>query len=281
MISATGLVVGLLAALPVGAQDAEVGEQIYVAACSGCHKADGTGIAGTFPPLVDNPRALDAEYVSDVVRNGLSGPITVDGVAYDATMPAFAQLSDDEVAGIVAYLATNFQGTSTGGGTTATTIATGGGTTATTIATDFDAPAGSDNERGEDLFLGSTRFTNGGAACAACHTAGGRGNLGGSSLGPDLTNVLGSYGGPDGLVGVLAAPAFPVMGEAYADKPLTEQERLDLAAFFVTASQEDDADSGDALLVLGLVGAGALFGGMVLMRPFAGAGYSRRLRRNA
>lgn len=257
----------LMAAGPALAQQDPDGRDAYNATCSGCHGRDGSGVVGAFPPLADNPRALDEAYVSSVIRRGLSGPLEVDGIAYDAEMPAFGQLSDAEVAAIVAFVASNFEDVAAP-------------TTPTSVSPQaFDPPPGGDAGRGEALFVGSRRFESGGAACAACHTAGGRGNLGGSSMGPDLTNVLAAYGGPDGLIGVLAAPAFPVMRQAYADKPFTDQEKLDLAAYFVQASEETDSDSGDAMLVIGVVGAVALFGGMVVMRPFTGAGFSRRLRR--
>lgn len=259
----------LLLAVPATAQDGQEGQEAYNATCSGCHGRDGNGLPGSFPPLVDNSRALDEGYVSSIIRNGLSGPLEVNGITYDAQMPAFSQLSEAEVAAIAAFVATNFEAVEAD--PTPTSV----------LPQTFVPPPGADADRGEDLFVGSTRFVNGGAACAACHTAGGRGNLGGSSMGPDLTNVLASYGGPDGLISVLDAPAFPVMREAYADKPFTDQEKLDLSAFFVRASEETDSDSGDAMLVIGLVGAVALFGGMVVIRPFTGAGYSRRLRRNS
>jgi len=264
-----GLAILLFLIAPVAAQDAAAGEQAYAAACAGCHGADGSGVTGAFPPLADNPGALDTAYVSDVIKNGLSGPITVNGVDYDATMPPFGNLSDGDVADIAAFLSTNFQTQPTD-------------TPTTTLAPAQPPPAGAgDADRGEDLFLGSTGFESGGTACQACHTAGGRGSLGGQSMGPDLTSVLDRFGGEQGLIGVLGAPAFPVMRELYADKPFTDQEKADLAAFFSRESTEEDKDSGDALFVIGLVGAGILFGGMVVIRPFAGAGYSRRLRRNA
>ena len=255
----------LLTIPPVAAQDATAGEQAYASSCSGCHGADGGGVAGAFPPLADNPKALDIAYVTDVIQNGLSGPIDVNGVRYDGSMPGFGRLSDADVADIAAYLATNFQSEPADPGTTTTT----------------PPPSAGDADRGEELFLGSDRFENGGTACVACHTAGGRGNLGGQSMGPDLTTVLDNFGGEQGLIGALGAPAFPVMAELFADKPLTEQERTDLAAFFSRESTGEDKDSGDALFVIGLVGAGILFGGMVVIKPFTGAGYSRRLRRNA
>jgi len=262
-VSGLAVVATLLFVVPVAAQDATGGEQAYLATCASCHQADGSGIEGAFPPLADNPRSLDGAYVSDVIRNGLSGPIDVNGVRYDAAMPAFGNLSDAEIADIAAFLATNFQAP--------------GDTTTTT-----SPPAGpGDADRGEGLFLGSVDFDNGGTACQACHTAGGRGSLGGQSMGPDLTGVLDRFGGEEGLAGALSAPAFLVMRELYIDKPITRQESMDLAAFFSRESTQEDKDSGDALLVIGLVGAGILFGGMVVIRPFTGAGYSRRLRRNA
>ena len=252
----------LLLIIPVSAQDATAGEQAYLATCASCHQTDGTGIEGTFPPLADNPKSLDAAYVSETIQNGRSGPIEVNGVAYDNEMPALTNLGQADIADIVAFLATN---------------------NFPTKATDPPSePAGPTNaDRGEDLFLGSVRLENGGVACVACHTAGGRGNLGGQSMGPDLTGVLDKYGGEPGLIGVITNPAFLVMREAYANKPFTEQEKADLAAFFARVSTEENSDSGDALFVMGLVGAGILFGGMVVIRPFTGAGYSRRLRRNA
>jgi mono/diheme cytochrome c family protein len=269
ILATVGAAALLVPVAPLGAQDPSAGEQTYIATCSGCHGADGSGNPGVFPPLVDNPNALDSAYVTDVIGDGLSGPITVNEVDYDSAMPAFGQLSDAEVADIVAFLGTNFQGPGTESPTT------------TGPAGSITPPAGGDADRGEDLFVGATDLANGGPACAACHKAGGRGNLGGSSLGPDLTGAVELYGGTDGLMAVIATPAFRVMNEVYADTPLTEQETADLAAFLVRASGEEDKDSGDALLIIGSVGAAVLFGAMVIFRPFSGAGYSRRLRRNS
>ena len=267
LVALAGGAILLLLNAPVGAQDATTGEETYVATCAACHGVDGAGIPGAFPPLADNPKAQDPEYVADVIRNGLSGPIDVNGEAYNGAMPAFSNLSDTDIADISAFLATNFQGESTD-------------TSTTTIPP--TTPAGPGNASvGEDLFLGSNRFEAGGAACYSCHTVGGRGNLGGASMGPDLTGVVDRFGGEAGFMAAISPPAFAVMRELYANKPFTEQEKADLAAFFVREADQEDKDSGDALFVIGLVGAGILFGGMVVLRPFAGAGYARRLRRNA
>jgi mono/diheme cytochrome c family protein len=267
MVALAGGAILLLLIAPVAAQDANSGEELYVANCASCHGVDGAGIPGAFPPLVDNPGAQDPGYVADVIQNGLSGPIEVDGQTYDGAMPAFGNLSDTDIADINAFLATNFQSDPTDTPTT-TTPPTG--------------PAGpGDAAVGEDLFLGANLFSAGGPACYACHTVGGRGNLGGQSMGPDLTGAVDRFGGEAGFAAAINPPAFPVMRELYAGKPFTDQEVADLTAFLVSEADQEDKDSGDALFVIGLVGAGILFGGMVVMRPFAGAGYARRLRRNS
>ncbi|MGI9646988.1 MAG: c-type cytochrome [Acidimicrobiia bacterium] len=264
LVALAGAAILLLLIAPVAAQDATTGQETYLATCAACHGADGTGVPGAFPPLVDNPKAQDPDYVAEVIQNGLSGPIDVNGEPYDAAMPAFGNLSDTDIADINAFLATNFQSDTP------------------TTTTPPSAPAGPGNASvGEDLFLGANGFDGGGAACYACHTVGGRGGLGGQTMGPDLTGVVDRFGGEAGFMAAISPPAFPVMRELYRDKPFTEQEKADLAAFFISEADQEDKDSGDALLVIGLVGAGILFGGMVVLRPFAGAGYARRLRRNA
>jgi hypothetical protein len=48
-------------------------------------------------------------------------------------------------------------------------------------------------DRGQALFLGTTRFENQAPACISCHSAG-IGALNGGTLGPDLTHVFGRYG---------------------------------------------------------------------------------------
>ena len=80
------------------------GRVVYEANCAACHQADGAGVPGAFPPLVGNDRVDDSDYLTDVIRNGLVGPIQVSGVDYDGAMPAFASLTDEEVGALVAYV---------------------------------------------------------------------------------------------------------------------------------------------------------------------------------
>jgi mono/diheme cytochrome c family protein len=81
------------------------GQEVYDANCVACHQADGGGLAGAFPPLLDNPRVLDETYVAGVVRNGLTGELEVNGEVYNGAMPAFQLLDDAQVEAVAAFVA--------------------------------------------------------------------------------------------------------------------------------------------------------------------------------
>jgi mono/diheme cytochrome c family protein len=86
------------------------GEKVYLAQCSACHQAAGTGLAPTFPPLVNDPVANGGsadEHIS-IVLNGLSGK-AINGVMYAGVMTPFAsQLSDNQIAAVVSYERTSW-----------------------------------------------------------------------------------------------------------------------------------------------------------------------------
>jgi len=107
-------------------------------------------------------------------------------------------------------------------------------------------------QAGKDLFTGSTRFTNGGTACIACHDTAALGMPGGGTLGPDLTNVIEQYG-ETGLVSVLANVPFPTMRPIYQNRPLTPQEQADLALFLQGSAGEDAPSRWGRHVVLSLL----------------------------
>lgn len=84
------------------------GAEVYSSVCASCHQPGGVGLAGRYPPLLDNPNVDDAAYVEDVIRNGRSGQITVNGETYDGVMPAQSSLSDGDVAAVIAYIQSGF-----------------------------------------------------------------------------------------------------------------------------------------------------------------------------
>ena len=238
------------------------GEAVYATKCASCHQTGGVGIDGVFPPLAGNDRVADAAYVEDTIRNGRSGPLDVAGVTYDTEMVAVA-LSDQEIADVVAYVQT----------------LAGGVAPPPTAAPE---PATGDATNGEKLYSGSKSFTNGGAACIACHAAGSGVFAGGSGFAPDLTDVYDRFGGEAGLNAWLASPAsYPgAMGPVFEGKELTEDEIADLTAYLGSVSAEDPRGALDVVLFAALGGAGllVLLGLMYLLIKGPNRTYNERLR---
>jgi nitrite reductase (NO-forming) len=86
------------------AERIKFGQRIYDNSCIACHQAQGTGVAGAFPPLAkadflnfDKKRAIKA------VVKGLSGEISVNGTKFNSMMPAQV-LTDEEVANVLTYV---------------------------------------------------------------------------------------------------------------------------------------------------------------------------------
>lgn len=233
------------------------GSALYQTHCAACHQADGSGVPGAFPPLAGNPAVGDAAYVERVIVEGLSGPLEVLGVSYDGMMPAIA-LGRDDLAALVAFVQT-FDDSQTPPPTTAA------------------PPSGGDEASGEALFKGAG-FTNGGAACHACHSAGAVGFRGGSGLGPDLTDVYERLGGEAGLSAWLSSPPSETMRPLYEDKPLTSDEIGDLTAFFAAVVDDEPSAGVDLLIVGGLAGLLVLLGFMALVVRKPRETYTKRLR---
>ncbi|WP_162416020.1 copper-containing nitrite reductase [Cyclobacterium roseum] len=80
------------------------GKKLYMQACFACHQTDGQGVPNAFPPLADADYLnADPERAIDVLLNGLSGEITVNGKNYNSIMPA-QQLTNEEVANVLTYV---------------------------------------------------------------------------------------------------------------------------------------------------------------------------------
>jgi nitrite reductase (NO-forming) len=87
----------------------EAGRVLYTGTCSVCHQDDGAGLPNVFPPLAKSDFLMaDKERSIAVVLNGLSGPVTVNGAAFNSVMPPMSQLADDEIANILTYVRNSF-----------------------------------------------------------------------------------------------------------------------------------------------------------------------------
>jgi glucose/arabinose dehydrogenase/mono/diheme cytochrome c family protein len=79
-------------------------EVLYYNYCAACHKANGTGARGLFPPLAGSSLVKGEEMaLIKKVLKGSSGSV-IDGVKYDAQMPSFAFLKDEDLATILKYI---------------------------------------------------------------------------------------------------------------------------------------------------------------------------------
>lgn len=81
------------------------GSKLYTIHCSSCHQSEGQGLAKLFPPLSNSDYLDDhMESVPCIIKNGLSGEVTVNGVVYNQPMPAIPQLTNLEIAEITTFI---------------------------------------------------------------------------------------------------------------------------------------------------------------------------------
>ena len=89
------------------------GSTIFVSHCAVCHRPDGYGVAGVYPPLAGSigsyvRLAQGREYLVHVVSFGMMGPISSRAQTYDGFMQPWTQFSDDEVAQVLNYVLMDF-----------------------------------------------------------------------------------------------------------------------------------------------------------------------------
>ena len=92
------------------------GQVLYEQHCGNCHGLDGKGLGQLMPPLAG------ADYLTTqraalpcIVRQGLRGPVVVNGREYNGVMPAISreELADADVANILNYIRTAWGNTAT------------------------------------------------------------------------------------------------------------------------------------------------------------------------
>ena len=81
----------------------------YTQFCADCHRPDGGGVKGMFPPLNGNP-SITAANPTSLLHITLTGWKTAETAAHPRvyTMPGFARLADDEIAEILSFVRTSW-----------------------------------------------------------------------------------------------------------------------------------------------------------------------------
>ncbi len=81
------------------------GAQLYISRCASCHQFNGQGHGSDYPPLTASQWVEDKELLLSVILGGLMGPLTVNDVEYNGSMPPWREfLNDNEVAAIATYI---------------------------------------------------------------------------------------------------------------------------------------------------------------------------------
>jgi len=127
------------------------GKSLYAQNCAACHQADGKGLPGTFPALAGSQVVADVNAALKKIVQGGGG------------MPAFKQLSPEDLAALLTYIRNDFGNSYGGVSVDEVKKALGGGESA--------APAGGGAEaalikEGEEVYNQN---------CASCHQPGGAG----------------------------------------------------------------------------------------------------------
>lgn len=90
--------------------NAAEGAKLFADSCAVCHGAEGKGVPGAFPPLAGDPVVNGSdpgEHITTVLNGAQNRKI--DGVTYQAAMPAFAgQLSDQQIMEIINHERTSW-----------------------------------------------------------------------------------------------------------------------------------------------------------------------------
>ncbi|MEZ5328925.1 MAG: c-type cytochrome [Verrucomicrobiales bacterium] len=80
------------------------GNVIYNRVCLACHQAEGQGIPSAFPPLAGSDFLnADTNRAINVVINGLTGPVVVNGNTFNSVMPKL-EMSDDDISSVLTYV---------------------------------------------------------------------------------------------------------------------------------------------------------------------------------
>ncbi len=198
------------------------GELIFSQKCTACHTIGEGKRVG--PDLADILKRRDEDWLIKFIRSSQELIKSGDPVAKTVfeennkvVMPDHS-FSTNEIKDIIKYISTNSPDPNNPNKKTPAQI--------------FNALSitQSDINHGKNLFEGTTRFANGGAACISCHNVEIPGVFSGGTLSKDLTTAF-TRVSPAGIDGILRSLPFPAMTKNFEDHPLTDKEVKDLLAF--------------------------------------------------
>ena len=86
------------------------GAKIYQAKCQGCHQSNGLGDGANYPPLGNSEWVTgETAALSQIIMNGVMGPIEVDGRVWNGAMPSQAAgMTASDLAAVMTYIRNSF-----------------------------------------------------------------------------------------------------------------------------------------------------------------------------
>ena len=204
---------------------AQSGEAAFKETCIACHTIGKGKLIGPDLANIQERKPVDwfIKFVKSsqtVIKNGDKYADSLFKAYNQIPMPDHANLSDETIKGIYAYI---------------TEHSNSSATTATATTTE---PLVGNSDRGKLLFVGKIRLTNNGASCNSCHNVDVKGFISGGALAKDLTHAVTRLS-EDGVAGIISGLPFPQMKETYNSHPVTPQEIADLTAFLATVNEQD------------------------------------------
>jgi len=85
------------------------GKVVYQTHCLSCHQIDGGGVPHLNPPLAESSWANgNVQRIIQIVLKGMSDRVPIDDEYYSNSMPAFAHLSNAQIADVLTYIRQSF-----------------------------------------------------------------------------------------------------------------------------------------------------------------------------
>ena len=238
------LITGIVISPFIQGQENSAIEDLFKLKCGICHTIGGGKLIG--PDLSGIREKRTDEWLLEFIRSSqkMIDKGDPDAVAlfeeYNKVQMPDPMISDQEIMALLDHIE----------------MQSGQGTVAQTYTSILDDATQEDMVSGRHLFEGIQRFENGGPSCISCHN--------------DLSNYFfseNSYSTKDirksfetlgeaGVKAILESPPFPVMQEAFDERPLNEHEVHDLLVFLRDhASTRADTSPASGYLLYGLIGA--------------------------
>lgn len=80
------------------------GKEVYLLHCQNCHMENGQGMEGVNPPVAKTTYLKDTKKNIDIILNGQTGEVVVNGKKYNAIMNPMNYLDDRQIADVLNYI---------------------------------------------------------------------------------------------------------------------------------------------------------------------------------